>query len=280
VRIFRVDNPHTKPLPFWRWMIRTVTDRHPDVIFLAEAFTRPAMMKELAIAGFQQSYTYFTWRNTKQELTSYMEELAHTAMADYYQPNFFVNTPDINPFYLQTSGRAGFIVRATLAATLSSAWGLYSGFELCEATPLPGREEYLDSEKYELRAWDWDRPGNIKDHIATLNLLRKENPALQDFRNVLFLNAWNDNILAYAKITPDRRNAIMVLVNLDPRNRQECDYEVPLWEFGLPDNGTLEAEDLLAGGRFALHGKVHRIALDPSHQPVAVWRLTPPRGAA
>jgi len=276
VKIFRVDNPHTKPIPFWEWMIADVNSRHPDVIFLAEAFTRPKMMKKLAKIGFQQSYTYFTWRNTKAELIEYMTELAHTPMGEYYRPNFFANTPDINPYFLQTSGRAGFIVRGTLAATLSSVYGIYNGFELCEGTPVPGKEEYLDSEKYELKAWDYDRPGNIREHIRRLNQIRRENPALWDFRNILFLNAWNDQILAYARMTREKDNCVVVLVNLDPRNRQECTYEVPLWEFGLPDHATIEAEDLLNGGRFVLHGKTHRIALDPVERPVAIWRLVPP----
>ena len=276
VRIFRVDNPHTKPLPFWKWLIREVNDRYPDVIFLAEAFTRPKMMRELAKIGFQQSYTYFTWRNTKHELTEYMNELAFSEMAEYYRPNFFANTPDINPYYLQTSGRPGFIVRAVLAATLSSIYGLYSGYELCEGTPIQGKEEYLDSEKYEVKAWDWDRPGHIREFITRLNRARRSNPALWDFRNILFLNAWNDSILAYAKFTPARDNAVLVLVNLDPRNRQECFYEVPLWEFGLPDHASIEAEDLIQGGRFTLHGKTHRIALDPSDRPAVLWRLIPP----
>jgi starch synthase (maltosyl-transferring) len=275
VRIFRVDNPHTKPIPFWEWMIRQVNDRHPDVLFLAEAFTRPKMMKKLAKIGFQQSYTYFTWRNTKQELMEYSRELAGE-MGEYYRPNFFANTPDINPVYLQTSGRPGFIVRGTLAATLSSIYGLYNGFEVCEGTPVPGKEEYLDSEKYELKALDLDRPGNITDHIRKLNHIRRSNPALWDFRNVLFLNAWNDHILAYARLTPAKDNCVLVLVNLDPKNRQECAYEVPLWEFGLPDHAAIEAEDLLNGGRFTLHGKTHRIALDPAERPVAIWRLVPP----
>jgi starch synthase (maltosyl-transferring) len=277
VKIFRVDNPHTKPIPFWDWMIREVNDRHPDVLFLAEAFTRPKMMKKLAKIGFQQSYTYFTWRNTKQELMDYATELAGP-MGEYYRPNFFANTPDINPVYLQTSGRPGFIVRGTLAATLSSVYGLYNGFEVCEGAPVPGKEEYLDSEKYELKAWDLDRPGNIKDHIRKLNRIRRNNPALWDFRNVLFLNAWNDQILAYAKLTPAKDNCVLVLVNLDPKNRQEAAYEVPLWEFGLPDHAAIEAEDLLNGGRFTLHGKTHRIALDPVERPVAIWRLIPPTG--
>jgi starch synthase (maltosyl-transferring) len=276
VRIFRVDNPHTKPLPFWKWMIREVNRIHPDVIFLAEAFTRPKMMRALAKIGFQQSYTYFTWRNTKAELASYVTELSGQ-MGEYYRPNFFVNTPDINPVPLQTAGRAGFIVRSTLAAMLSSAWGLYSGFELCEAKPLPGKEEYLDSEKYEIKAWDWERPGNIRPHIAALNRMRRENPALQDFRNALFLNAWNDNILAFAKLTPERDNCVVVIVNLDPRNRHDASLEIPLWEFGLPDHATIEAQDLLQGGSFTLHGKVQTVALDPATRPVLIWRLIPPR---
>jgi starch synthase (maltosyl-transferring) len=277
VKIFRVDNPHTKPIPFWEWMIREVNDKHPDVIFLAEAFTRPKMMRKLAKIGFQQSYTYFTWRDTKQELIDYMTELAHTEMGEYYRPNFFANTPDINPYYLQTSGPPGFIIRGTLAATLSSVYGIYNGFELCEGAPHPKKEEYLDSEKYELKAWDYDRPGNIKEHIRRLNRIRRDNPALWDFRNIQFLQAGNDQILAYARMTKAKDNCVLVLVNLDPKNRQECSYEVPLWEFGLPDHGAIEAEDLLNGGRFALRGKTHRIALDPAERPVAIWRLIPPK---
>ncbi|BCJ92057.1 alpha-1,4-glucan:maltose-1-phosphate maltosyltransferase [Terrihabitans soli] len=277
VRIFRVDNPHTKPLPFWKWLIREVNRTYPDVIFLAEAFTRPKMMRALAKIGFQQSYTYFTWRNTKAELTSYVTELAGD-LGEVYRPNFFVNTPDINPIPLQTAGRAGFIVRSTLAATLSGAWGLYSGFELCEAKPLPGKEEYLDSEKYEIRAWDWDRPGNIRSHITALNKMRRDNAALQDFRNALFLNAWNDNVLAYAKLMPERDNCVVVIVNLDPHNRQDTSFEIPLWEFGLPDHATIEAQDLLRpGSPFTLHGKVQTVALDPATNPVLIWRLIPPR---
>jgi starch synthase (maltosyl-transferring) len=272
VKIFRVDNPHTKPIPFWKWLIDEVNAIDREVIFLSEAFTRPKMMKKLAKAGFQQSYTYFTWRNTKQELVSYILELAGE-MGEYYRPNFFVNTPDINPYYLQTSGRPGFIIRATLAALLSSNWGLYSGFELCEAEPLPGREEYLNSEQYEIKARDFNAPGQIKDHIRALNRIRQENPALQDWRNILVLNAWNDSIIAFAKLTPARDNCVMVLVNLDPYNAQECTYEVPLWEFGLPDHASIKAEDLLLGISFTLHGKEHRIRLDPHERPVVVWRL-------
>ncbi len=279
VRIFRVDNPHTKPIPFWEWVIGEVNGAFPDAIFLAEAFTRPKMMKKLAKAGYQQSYTYFTWRNTKAELIEYGTELAGE-MGEYYRPNFFANTPDINPYYLQTSGRAGFVVRATLAATLSSVYGIYNGFELCEAAPYPGKEEYLNSEKYELKAWDYDRPGNIREHIIALNRIRRDNPALWDFRNVTFTAATNDNIIAYAKMTPNGDNCVFVMVNLDPKNRQECSYDVPLWLFGLPDDEAVEVEDLLQGYTFSLRGKGHRIALDPAERSCVIWRLTPPRRVA
>ncbi|KQP07197.1 alpha-amylase [Methylobacterium sp. Leaf99] len=278
-RIFRVDNPHTKPIPFWEWMIGQVNGRYPDVIFLAEAFTRPKMMKKLAKAGYQQSYTYFTWRDTKADLIAYSTELAGE-MGEYYRPNFFANTPDINPIYLQTSGRAGFVVRATLAATLSSVWGIYNGFELCEAAPYPGKEEYLNSEKYELKAWDYDRPGNIREHIIKLNRIRQDNPALWDFRNVVFTGAYNDEIIAYAKTTPEGDNCIFTMVNLDPKNRQECTYEVPLWLVGQPDDGAVEVEDLLLGYKFELRGKSHRIAFDPAERSAIVWRLRAPRRVA
>ena len=275
VRILRIDNPHTKPIPFWRWVIAEINGKYPDVIFLAEAFTRPAMMKQLAKVGFQQSYTYFTWRNEKAEIEEYMAELAGP-MGDYYRPNFFVNTPDINPVYLQDGGRAGHLVRATLAATLSSSWGVYCGFELCEARPLPGREEYVDSEKYQIRVWDYDRPGNIKDYIRRLNAIRRENPALHEFRNWTRINASNDQIIAYAKFDADKTSCLLTMVNLDYRNRQDCGYEIPLWEWGLPDTGSVEVEDLLGGYRFTLYGKTHQIALDPYDRVAVIWRLTPP----
>jgi starch synthase (maltosyl-transferring) len=275
VRILRVDNPHTKPIPFWTWVIAEINRDYPDVLFLAEAFTRPAMMRELAKIGYQQSYTYFTWRNEKWEIEQYMRELSG-AMGEYYRPNFFVNTPDINPIYLQTSGRAGFLVRATLAATLSSNWGLYSGFEVCEARALPGKEEYLDSEKYEIKVWDFDRPGNIKDYIRQLNHIRRDNPALHDFRNYLPLYTSNPQVIGYAKLTPAKDNCILTLVNLDPHNRQDCAYEIPLWEWGLPDTASVEVEDLLGGYRFTLYGKLHQIALDPYERSAVVWRLLPP----
>ena len=214
VRIFRVDNPHTKPFAFWQWLIADMRASDPDVIFLAEAFTRPKIMDHLAKIGFTQSYTYFTWRNTKAELTEYLEELNEAPVRDFFRPHFFVNTPDINPMFLQTSGRPGFLIRAALAATLSGLWGIYSGFELCEAAALPGREEYLDSEKYEIKPRDWNMPGNITAEIAALNRLRKAYAALQTHLGVKFYNASNPNILYYGKHAPGE--TILVAVSLDP----------------------------------------------------------------
>jgi starch synthase (maltosyl-transferring) len=275
VRIFRVDNPHTKPVPFWQWLIADIRARTPDVIFLAEAFTRPAMMHRLAKIGFSQSYTYFTWRNSKQELTEYFTELTTRAPKDFFRPHLFVNTPDINPYFLQTSGRPGFLIRAVLAATLSGLWGMYSGFELCESAPLPGREEYLDSEKYQIRTRDWNAPGNIVSEISRLNYVRKLNPALHSHLNLRFYNAWNDQVLYYGKATPDRSNFVLVLVTLDPARVQETFFEVPLWEFGLPDNGTLEIEDLMRGQRFVWRGKTQHWRLVPHELPFAILRIRP-----
>jgi starch synthase (maltosyl-transferring) len=279
VKIFRVDNPHTKPFPFWEWLIREVQARDPDVIFLAEAFTRPKIMEQLARIGFTQSYSYFTWRNTKQELTDYLVELtgrSHHVM----RPNFFVNTPDINPYYLQTSGRAGFRVRLVLAASLGGNYGVYSGFELCESAAIPGKEEYADSEKYQLKAWNWNDPANIREDIKRMNALRHASPALQQFANVKFYNAWNDNILYYAKATPDLSDFLLFAVNLDPHNPQGAHFEVPLWEFGLGDDASIEAEDLVSGHRFTWTGKVQHVLLDPDEHPYAIWRLYKPGGAA
>lgn len=276
VKTFRVDNPHTKPLPFWEWVIREVQDRHPDAIFLSEAFTRPKLMKRLAKIGFTQSYSYFTWRNTKAELTEYLTELTREEASEHMRPNFFVNTPDINPTFLQTSGRPGHRIRAALAATLSPLWGVYSGFELAEATPIPGREEYLDSEKYEIKAWDWDRPGHIREDVTRLNRIRRDNPAMWDFTNLEFHAAWNDQVMVYSKITEARDNAILVAVNLDPHRAQGCHFEVPLWRFGLDDHASIAVEDLTTGHRFAWTGKTQHVWLDPHHNPYAIWRLVPP----
>jgi len=276
VKIFRVDNPHTKPVPFWEWMIREVLDRHPEVIFLSEAFTRPKMMRQLAKVGFTQSYSYFTWRNTKSDLTEYLSELTGGEPKEYMRPNFFANTPDINPVYLQTSGRSGFQVRLVLASTLATSYGIYSGFELCEGTPVPGKEEYLDSEKYEIKAWDWDRPGNIRDYVARVNRIRRDNPALHEFTNLCFYNAWNDNILYYGKMTAAKDNIVLIAVNLDPHHAQAAQFEVPLWELNLPDWSDVVVEDLFTGQSLVWHGKVQHLWLDPQVNPCAIWRITPP----
>src|SRR5438067_2068895 len=210
VRIFRVDNPHTKPLPFWEWVIGEVHTRHPEVILLAEAFTRPKVMKALAKAGFNQSYTYFTWRNFKHELEEYLTELTQGRPADYMIGNLWPNTPDILPEHLQQGGRPAFMLRAALAATLSSSWGIYSGYELCENRALPGKEEYADSEKYQIVNWDLERPGNIKAWISALNRARREIPALQSYRNLQFHRANNERVLFYSKATPDRSSLVLV----------------------------------------------------------------------
>jgi starch synthase (maltosyl-transferring) len=274
VRLFRVDNPHTKPLPFWQWMIGEVRARHPDAVFLAEAFTRPKVMYRLAKIGFSQSYTYFTWRNTKQELTAYFTELADMAPRDFFRPHLFVNTPDINPVFLQISGRAGFLIRAALAATLSGLWGVYNGFELCESAALPGREEYLDSEKYQLRQWDWDRPGNIVAEVTALNHVRRLNPALQTHLGVTFLNAFNDFVLYYEKATEDRSNVVLVAISLDPVQAQDSPIELPLWRWDLPDDAALAVDDLISGQSWTWRGKTQQLRLTPDH-PFLICRVRP-----
>ncbi len=278
VKTFRVDNPHTKPFPFWEWLIAELKAAHPDVVLLSEAFTRPKVMLRLAKLGFTQSYTYFTWRNSKAGMTAYLEELAQGDAREVFRPNFFVNTPDINPPVLHDNERPAFEMRLVLAATLSGVYGIYNGFEICEATPLPGKEEYLDSEKYEIKDWDLDRPGNIKPLIRRLNAIRRENPALRTHTNVQFLNAWNEHLLYYFKATPERDNCLLVMVNMDHRHVQEANFEVPLWEFGLPDDASIEVEDLLEGERFTWHGKVQHVRIDPAVSPARIWRLRPPAG--
>jgi starch synthase (maltosyl-transferring) len=276
VKIFRVDNPHTKPVAFWHWLIGEVQNRHPDVMFLSEAFTRPKMMRRLAKAGFTQSYTYFTWRNTKAELTEYLTELTQGAGREYFRPNFFPNTPDILPVFLQTGGRAGFRIRFVLAATLSGSYGIYNGFELCEAEALPGREEYANSEKYEYKVWDWDRPGHIKDDIRKLNELRRHSPALQLFTNLRFCEASNDKVLFYAKFTPDRTDMVFVAVTLDPKTPVETEIVFPLEAMGLTPDASFETEELFTGARQVWRGARHNIAFDPTMNPTVVLRVVCP----
>ncbi|MEM7641649.1 MAG: alpha-1,4-glucan--maltose-1-phosphate maltosyltransferase [Pseudomonadota bacterium] len=279
VTIFRVDNPHTKPFPFWEWLIAEMRIDHPGAIFLAEAFTRPKVMKRLAKLGYNQSYSYFTWRNTKAELTEYLTELTTEDCRDHMRVNFFVNTPDINPILLQTSGRPGFRTRAILAASLAGNWGLYSGFEFCEGKPMPGKEEYLDSEKYELKHRDPDASGHIKDDVRLINRLRAERPAMRDPMNLTFAPAQDDRVLSYLRHDADTGDAVLFHVLLDPHAGAEFEFEVPLWEFGLPDDASVEVQDLIHGNSFTWHGMRHRLALDPENRPYAIWKLTPP-GAA
>lgn len=279
VHVFRVDNPHTKPMPFWEWLIADVRSRYSDVVFLAEAFTRPKPMYQLAKLGFSQSYTYFTWRHTKQEFTEYLTELADGPPRDFFRPHFFVNTPDINPVFLQRSGRAGFIIRAALAAMLSGLWGIYSGFELCEAAPVPGKEEYLDSEKYELRHRDWNQPGNIVAEITLLNRLRMANPALQSHLGVQFCRSSGDAILCFTKtaVLPagGGSNVLFIAICLDPHAAHDCTVELPLNAWGLEDSAPLVFEDLVNGTTLTLQGRRQEIRLDPGQLPFVVWRLRP-----
>ena len=273
VRIFRVDNPHTKPVAFWEYLVSGVRAKYPDVVFLAEAFTRPKMMKALAKAGFNQSYSYFTWRNSKRELIEYFTELTQTEMSEYFRANLWPNTPDILPFVLQDGGRPAFMIRVLLAATLSTLYGIYSGYELCENEALPGREEYLDSEKYQWKERDWNAPGNIKDWIAQLNKIRKENRALQSYNNLRFYHADNDAILFYGKMTPARDNIILVVVNLDPHRKQNSYVDVPIDQFGQMESDVYQVHDLLSDARYTWNGRQNYVELDPEIQPAHVFRV-------
>ncbi|MGR3757553.1 MAG: alpha-1,4-glucan--maltose-1-phosphate maltosyltransferase [Tranquillimonas sp.] len=275
---FRVDNPHTKPFPFWEWIIAEVRREHPGAIFLSEAFTRPKVMKRLAKLGFNQSYSYFTWRHTKAELTEYLTELTTEECRHYMRVNFFTNTPDINPVFLQTSGRPGFRTRFVLASSLAGNYGMYSGFELCEGAPLPGREEYLDSEKYEIRHRDYDAPGNIKADIRLMNRIRRQEHAFRDFTNLRFYTAHDDRVLYYGKMDRASGSYVLFHVLLDPFQPADFGFEVPLWEFGLPDDGSIQVQDLIHGNGFAWQGKSHSLSLDPHMRPYAIWKLLPPQG--
>jgi starch synthase (maltosyl-transferring) len=273
VRIFRVDNPHTKPVAFWEYLIKGVRDKYPDVIFLSEAFTKPKMMKALAKAGFNQSYTYFTWRNSKRELIEYFTELTHTEMSEYFRPNLWPNTPDILPFVLQDGGRPAFMIRVLLAATLSTLYGIYSGYELCENEALPVREEYLDSEKYQFKERDWNASGNIKDWIARLNKIRRENRALQSYTNLQFYPAENEAILFYGKMTLARDNIILVVVNLDPHRKQHSYVDVPVEQFGQIESDVYQVQDLLNDAMYTWRGRRNYVELDPKIQPAHIFRV-------
>ncbi|MGH9543207.1 MAG: alpha-1,4-glucan--maltose-1-phosphate maltosyltransferase, partial [Terriglobales bacterium] len=273
LRIFRVDNPHTKPFAFWQWLIAAVRARHPDAIFLSEAFTRPKVMHYLAKLGFSQSYTYFTWRNTKAELTDYLQELAHGPGREYFRPNFFANTPDILSEILQRGGCPAFLQRLVLAATLSPSYGIYSGFELCENRALPGTEEYADSEKYQFKVWDWDRPGNIKQEIARINDIRRRHPALARLDGLRFIPADNDQVLFYARQSPAAGELLLIAVNLDPFHPQSAFVELPLEELGLGPDESFEIDDLLGGYRGRWQGRRQWVRLDPAVYPAHVFQV-------
>jgi starch synthase (maltosyl-transferring) len=274
VRIFRVDNPHTKPLPFWEWLIHEVQERDPGVVFLSEAFTRPKVMKVLAKLGFTQSYTYFTWRTTKDELSAYIHELTQYPVSEYFRPNFFVNTPDINPIHLQSGEPWMYKCRVALAATLSSNYGIYNGFELIEHEPIPGKEEYLNSEKYEIKVRDWNKPGNIKDYIGRLNRLRRENPALLQTRDFRFVQVDDDHVMGFLKESVARDNAVAVAISLSGHGPREFWFHFGDMEIG-PDNARRRVsavENLVTGERRPLEWGGIRLRIDPANDPALLFR--------
>lgn len=275
VRIFRVDNPHTKPFTFWEWLIKEVKREYPDVLFLSEAFTRPKVMYELAKLGFTQSYTYFTWRNTKAELMEYFTELTRSEVREYFRPNLWPNTPDILSEVLQYGGRPAFMARAVLAATLGANYGIYGpAFELCEHRALrPGSEEYLDSEKYQLRSWDVTRSDSLKPLIAQLNSIRREQAALHSDWSLRFHQVDNDQLIVYSKATDDLSNLIFVVVNLDPNYKQSGWVDLPLQDFALDPRQPYQMHDLLTGARYLWSGPRNYVELDPHRLPAHIFQV-------
>jgi starch synthase (maltosyl-transferring) len=276
VRIFRVDNPHTKPFKFWEWLIAEVKKDYPDAIFLSEAFTKPKVMYHLAKIGFTQSYTYFTWRNSKKDLTEYLIELTQSPAKDFFRPNFWPNTPDILHEYMQKGGRPAFMARLVLAATLSSNYGIYGpAFELCENTPrAPGSEEYLNSEKYEIKHWDIERPDSLKDFISRVNRARHENAALRHNRNLWFNATNNDQVICYSKHTDGLSNIILTVVNLDPHAIQSATVNVPLAALGYDVEKPYQVQDLLTDKTYAWRGEWNFVELNPAVCPAHIFRLT------
>ena len=275
VRVFRVDNPHTKAFPFWEWAIARVRAAQPDVIFLSEAFTRPRVMHRLAKLGFSQSYTYYTWRNTKQELTAYFTELSQGAGREYFRPNVWPNTPDILPAALQYGGRAAFMARVAMAATLAASYGIYGpAYELLEHEALrAGGEEYLDSEKFQRRVWDRSRADSLAEFIAVLNRTRRANPALQSDAGLRFLQVDNEQLIAYAKTSADGENTVVCVVNLDPHHTQSGWIELDMAAFGLQPDQVYQLHDVISGAHFLWHGKRNFVSLDPQRTPVHLMQL-------
>jgi starch synthase (maltosyl-transferring) len=275
VRIFRVDNPHTKPFAFWQWVLEELRREHPDLIFLSEAFTRPKVMYRLAKAGFSQSYTYFAWRDTKHELTEYFTELTRSGVREFFRPNLWPNTPDILPESLQVGGRAAFMSRLVLAATLSGNYGIYGPpFEHGWSAPRePGSEEYLHSEKYQVHHHDVDRPDSLQHFIARVNAIRRESPAIAHAGELVFHNAENEQIICYSRATPDGSDIVLVIVNLDPNYRQAAWIELPLEKFDLPANRPYQMHDLLTDARYLWHGNRNYVELDPATSPAHIFRI-------
>jgi starch synthase (maltosyl-transferring) len=275
VTVFRVDNPHTKPFAFWEWLIREVREEHPEIIFLSEAFTRPRIMERLAKIGFNQSYTYFTWRNTQYELIKYLTELTKTEQREYFRPNFWPNTPDILPEILQNGGEPAFITRVVMAATLSSNYGLYGPvYEFGINTPTAlGKEEYLDSEKYEVKLWDWNRETKVSRIITLINQIRKENPALQTTWNIQFGETDNQQLLCYAKVDESGTNRMLMVVNLDPHHVQAGWIKVPIQFLRILPGNAYVVNDLLSGNRYNWHHEWNYVELNPGNLPVHVFRV-------
>ena len=272
IKIFRVDNPHTKPVQFWEWLIREIQVTHPDVIFLAEAFTRPKMMKALGKAGFSQSYTYFTWRNFKGELTDYLNELSHGPVAQYMRGNLWPNTPDILPQILQQGGTPAFKLRFALAATLSPSYGIYCGFEFCENRALPGTEEYVNSEKYQLVEWPGDRKADIRDYISAINQIRQLHPALRLSENLTFCDSDSERVLVYSKVDSDKTDKLLIAVSLDPYAPQEAIINLPLGDYGIEEHETYQVHELLSDTRSLWKGPTAQIRLTPE-SPAAIWSV-------
>jgi starch synthase (maltosyl-transferring) len=275
IRIFRVDNPHTKPFPFWEWLLSDLKSKYPDLIFLAEAFTRPKVMYQLAKLGFTQSYTYFTWRNTRQELAEYFTELANTGVREFFRPNLWPNTPDILPEYLQFGGRPAFIARLVLAATLGANYGIYGpAFELCENQPRqPGSEEYLNSEKYEIRSWQLGDPWSLRELIARINQARRENPALQSDWSLRFHEVDNEKLICYSKATRDFSNVVLAVVNLDPSHAHSGWVNLDLGALGLDTGSPYQVHDLIGDSRYLWTGPRNYVQLDPQLLPAHLLRV-------
>lgn len=274
IRIFRVDNPHTKPMAFWEWLIPSIQNAHSEVIFLAEAFTRPKVMNKLAEVGFTQSYTYFAWRTTKHELASYVTELTNDQMADYFRPNFWPNTPDILAGQLRYGPPSAFRLRALLAATLAPSYGIYSGYELCENRPQSeSNEEYLNSEKYELKKREWDDSDSIGPFIKRLNEIRRAHPSLQQLRGTMIHHGDNDSILAYSRFTHDRSDVILCVVNLDPHHFHDDMITVDLNSLQISESNDYEAYDELTGESYIWNGRTNFVRIDPSTQPGHIFHL-------